>query len=113
MIPPSVPFDPAQDKLLICGLEDKDWSVNKAVEMTCKKSGKGFHKMVGFTRLKKKTVAGKVLEYKYCIPIQDDVGKPWYESLAIERGLPHLIWNRALTIPENYKAKSLALTMRL
>ena len=65
MIPPSLPFNPAKDKLVICGLEEKDGSLTKAVKMTCKTSVKGIHQMVGFTCLKKNNVVGKVLQYKY------------------------------------------------
>ena len=79
LIPPCVPFSPAKDKLVICGLEDKTWSNTKAVELTCKSSEKGVHQMVGFTRLKRKNVVGKVVEYKYQVLPHNN--QPWYEDI--------------------------------
>ena len=98
-------FNPTHDKLVICGLEDKDWSVTKAVEMTCKKSVEGIHQMVGSTLLKKKKVPGKVLQYKYQVfPLNEE---PWYEDIRRQHTVKeHGIWNRALDIPEGFKGKS-------
>ena len=107
VIPPSVPFNPVKDKLVICGLEDITWSINKAVEMTCKNSVQGIHQMVGSTCLKKENVVGKVLEYKYLV--LPGKGKPWYEDIRPSRimGFPLPgIWHRGLTIPKSHKEKS-------
>ena len=49
-------------KLVICGLEDEEWSISEAVEMNCQKSvAEVGHLMVGFKPLKKNKVVGKVL----------------------------------------------------
>ena len=65
MVPSNVPFNTNQDKLVICGLGDEKWTIDRSVEMELKKSVKGEHLMVGFKTLKRIKVVGKVLEYKY------------------------------------------------
>ena len=47
-----VPFNPTQDRLVICGLGDQSWSLSQAVEMRRENSVQGNHQMVGLDVLK-------------------------------------------------------------
>ena len=105
LIPPTVPFDCSQDKVVVRGLAG--WSLAESVEMTVSQIGYQGTLVLGSTILPRGKAVGKVLEYKYqVVPYQ---GARQWEDLRPqnyqEPSHSKTIWNRSLRIPGDFKDK--------
>ena len=105
LIPPTVPFDSSQDKVVVRGLAS--WSLAESVEMTCVRQSHQGTLVLGSTILPRGKAVGKVLEYKYqVVPYQrarqwEDLRPQNYQEPSHSK----TIWNRSLRIPGDFKDK--------